>query len=156
MNPSAPMLPVRAVRFCFGLAALGWLAMVLGWYQAAGRLRVEDQVAWAVLSVAGTTAVGLVTVLLVLAGRQAVEQRLRRVLDAVAEECGSTAVRGVASDAAAALVATDGMARYHRPSCRLAQGKPVRPSERAAHEAAGRRPCGICLRGTPPDPRDRP
>ena len=86
MNPSAPMLPVRAVRFCLGLAALGWLAMVVGWYQAAGRLRVEDQVAWAVLSVAGTTAVGLVTVLLVLAGRRAVEQRLRGVLDAVAED----------------------------------------------------------------------
>ena len=144
MNPSAPMLPVRATRFCFGLAVLGWLAMVIGWYQAAGRLRVEDQVGWAVLSVAGTTAVGLVTVLLVLAGRQAVEQRLRGALDAVAEDRESTAVRAIASDTAAALVATDDMARYHRPSCRLAHGKPVRPSERAAHEAAGRRPCGVC------------
>ena len=156
MNPSAPMLPVGAVRFCFGLAALGWLAMVLGWYQAAGELRVEDQVAWAVLSVAGSTAVGLVTVMLVLAGRLAVEQRLQRVLAALAEQHGSTTVRAIGSDAAAALVATDGMARYHRPSCRLAHGKPVRPAERAAHEAAGRRPCGICLRGTPPDPRGRP
>jgi hypothetical protein len=156
MNPSAPMLPVRAVRFCFGLAALGLLAMVVGWYQAAGRLRVEDQVSWAVLSVAGTTAVGLVTVLLVLAERRAVEQRLRGVLDSVAERHGSTAERAVASDTAAALVATDDMGRYHRPSCRLTHGKPVRASERAAHEAAGRRPCGICLRGTPPDPRGRP
>jgi hypothetical protein len=143
MNPSAPMLPVRAVRFCFGLAALGWLAMVVGWYQAAGRLRVEDQVAWAVLSVAGTTAVGLVTVLLVLAGRRAVEQRLRGVLDAVAEDRKSAAPT-VASDTAAVLVAADGMARYHRPSCRLTHGKPVRPSERVAHEAAGRQPCGVC------------
>jgi hypothetical protein len=144
MNPSAPMLPVRATRFCFGLAALGWLAMVIGWYEAAGRLRVEDQVGWAVLSVAGSTAVGLVTVLLVLAGRQAVEQRLREALDAVTEDRESTAVRAVASDTAAALVATDDMARYHRPSCRLAHGKPVRPSDRADHEAAGRRPCGVC------------
>jgi hypothetical protein len=143
MNPPAPMLPARALRGCLGLAALGWLAMVVGWYQAAGRLRVEDQVAWAVLSVAGTTAVGLVTVLLVLAGRRAVEQRLRGVLDAVAENRQSTA-RAVASDTAAALVASDGMARYHRPSCRLTHGKPVRHSERAAHEAAGRRPCGVC------------
>ena len=144
MNPSAPMLPVRAVRFCFGLAALGWLAMVVGWYQAAGRLRVEDQVAWAVLSVAGTMAVGLVTVLLVLAGRSAVEQRLRGVLDAVAEDRAATLARAVTSETAAALVAADGMARYHRPSCRLTHGKPVRPSKRAAHEAAGRRPCGVC------------
>jgi hypothetical protein len=144
MNPSAPMLPVRALRFCFGLAALGWLAMVIGWYQAAGRLRVEDQVGWAVLSVAGSTAVGLVTVLLVLAGRQAVEQRLRGALDAVTEDRESTEVRAVASDTAAALLATDDMARYHRPSCRLAYGKPVRPSDRADHEAAGRRPCGVC------------
>jgi hypothetical protein len=155
MNPSAPMLLARALRFCFGLAGLGWLAMVVGWYQAAGRLRVEDQVAWAVLSVAGTTAVGLVTVLLVLAGRRAVELRLRGVLDAVAENRQPRA-RAVASDTAAALVAAAGMARYHRPSCRLAQGKPIRPSARAAHEAAGRRPCGVCLRGTPPDPRGSP
>jgi hypothetical protein len=144
MNPPAPMLPVRAVRFCFGLAALGWLAMVVGWYQAAGRLRVEDQVGWAVLSVGGSAAVGLVTVLLVLAGRQAVEQRLRRVLGTVAEDRRSTVPPAMASDSAAALVATDVMVRYHRPSCRLVHGKPIRPSERPAHEAAGRRPCGVC------------
>jgi len=143
MTPSAPMLPVRAVRCCLALAALGWLAMAVGWYQAAGRLRVEDQVAWAVLSVAGTTAVGLVTVLLVLAGRRAVEHRLQGVLDAVAEDLKSTAP-AVASGTAAVVVAADGMARYHRPSCRLVHGKPVRPSERPAHEAAGRRPCGVC------------
>lgn len=155
MNTSARMLPARGVRLCLGLGAFGWVAMAVGWYQAAGRVRVEGQVSWSVLSVAGTTAVGLVTVLLVLAGRRAVEQRLRGVLAGVAQDRRPMPARAVLVEAGA-LVATDRMARYHRPSCRLAQGKPIRPAERAAHEAAGRRPCGVCLRGTPPDPRGRP
>jgi hypothetical protein len=148
------MLPVRGVRFCLGLGAVGWLLMAVGWYQAAGRLRVEDQVAWTVLSVAGTTTVGLVTVLLVLAGRRAVEQRLRAVLALVADEHQPAPVGAVSIEIA--LVAADGMARYHVSSCRLTWGKPVRRLDRAGHESAGRRPCGVCLRPASHSPGERP
>ena len=154
MNPPAPMLPVRGVRFCLGLGAVGWLLMAVGWYQAAGRLRVEDQVSWAVLSVAGTTTVALVTVLLVLAGRRAVEQRLRAVLTLVADEQRPPPAGGLPVETA--LVAADGMSRYHAPSCRLTRGKPVRRLDRAGHESAGRRPCGACLRPTSPSGGERP
>ena len=154
MNPPAPMLPVRGVRFCLGLGAVGWLLMAVGWYQAAGRLAVEDQINWTVLSAAGTTTVALVTVLLVLAGRRAVEQRLRAVLAVVAAEYHPAAVS--ADPIETALVAADGMARYHAPSCRLARGKPLRRLDRAGHESAGRRPCGVCLRPTSHSPGERP
>jgi hypothetical protein len=154
MNPPAPMLPVRGVRFCLGLGAAGWLLMAVGWYQAAGRLRVEEQVTWSVLSVAGTTTVALVTVLLVLAGRRAVEQRLRAVLTLVADEHRPAPVGGPSIETA--LVAANGMARYHVPSCRLTRGKPVQRLDRAGHESAGRRPCGVCLRPASPSAGERP
>ena len=154
MNPPAPMLPVRGVRLCLGLGAVGWLLMAVGYYEAAGRLRVEEQVAWSVLSVAGTTTVALVTVLLVLAGRRSVEQRLRAVLTLVADEHRPPPAGAVPIEIA--LVAADGMARYHVPSCRLTRGKPVRRLDRAGHESAGRRPCGVCLRPASPGPGERP
>jgi hypothetical protein len=146
MNAPTPMLPVSGVRLCLALVALGWVAMAVGWYEAAGRVRVEDQLSWTVVSVGGVTAVGLATVTLVLAARRSVEERLRFVLTAV-EEDEQPAAWGVTAPGAGALVAADGMARYHLASCRLAKGKPVRRMDRRGHEAAGRRPCGVCLRG---------
>ena len=147
MNVTSPVLPARGVRFCFALVTLGWVAMVAGWYEAAGRVRVEEQVSWAVLSVGGVTAVALATVTLVLAARRRVEVRLRFVLAAVEQDdhpaSWTATVEGIGT-----LVAAEGMARYHLASCRLTHGKPVRGMDRLAHEAAGRRPCGVCLRAT--------
>src|SRR5947199_77054 len=54
---------------------------------------------------------------------------------------GVTAGRASRPDA---LVAAPNMTRYHRRACPLAAGKTVRPATRAAHERAGRRPCGVC------------
>ena len=147
MNVTSPVLPARGARFCFALIMLGWVAMVVGWYEAAGRVRVEEQVSWAVLSVGGVTAVALATVTLVLAARRRVEERLRFVLAAV-EENDHPASWTVTVEGVGTLVAAEGMALYHLASCRLAQGKPVRGMDRLAHEAAGRRPCGVCLRAT--------
>ena len=148
MNMTSPVLPARGVRVCFALVTLGWVAMVAGWYEAAGRVRVEEQVSWAVLSVGGVTAVALATVTLVLAARRRVEERLRFVLAAAVEENDHPASWTVTVEGVGTLVAAEEMARYHLASCRLAQGKPVRGMDRLAHEAAGRRPCGVCLRAT--------
>jgi hypothetical protein len=147
MKVTSPVLPARGVRFCFALVTLGWAAMVAGWYEAAGRVRVEDQLSWTVLSVGGVTAVALATVTLVLAARGRVEERLRSVLAAV-EEDDYPASWTVTVEGTGSLVAAEGMARYHLASCRLARGKPVRGMDRLAHEEAGRRPCGVCLRAT--------
>jgi hypothetical protein len=144
---TSPVLPARGVGFCFALVMLGWVAMVVGWYEAAGRVRVEEQVSWAVLSVGGVTAVALATVTLVLAARGRVEERLRFVLAAVDQD-DHPASWTVTVEGLGTFVAAEGMARYHLASCRLAQGKPVRGMDRLAHEAAGRRPCGVCLRAT--------
>ena len=148
MNVTSPVLPARGVRLCFALVTLGWVAMVVGWYEAAGRVRVEDQLSWTVLSVGGVSAVALATVTLVLAARGRVEERLRFVLASM-EEDDYPASWTVTVEGIGTLVAAEGMARYHLASCRLARGKPVRGMDRLAHEEAGRRPCGVCLRATP-------
>ena len=46
--------------------------------------------------------------------------------------------------AAAALVATPAMTRFHLASCPAAAGKPVSAAPLAEHIGAGRRPCGMC------------
>jgi len=145
MNVTSPVLPARGVRLCFALVTLGWVAMVVGWYEAAGRVRVENQLSWTVLSVGGVSAVALACVTLVLAARGRVEERLRFVLAAV-EEDDYPASWTVTVEGVGTLVAAEGMARYHLASCRLTRGKPARGMDRLAHEAAGRRPCGVCLR----------
>jgi hypothetical protein len=45
------------------------------------------------------------------------------------------------------------MTRFHEAGCSLVAGKQTSPASRAEHERAGRRPCGLCFRGTPPNPR---
>src|SRR5207237_8877791 len=74
------MLPVRGVRAWLVIGAVGAVAIGVGWYQAAGRIRVAGQMNWTMVSVAGTVAIGLATLLWVLAARRAVEQRLGAVL----------------------------------------------------------------------------
>ena len=54
----------------------------------------------------------------------------------------------VADTAGGDLVAGPGMTRYHRAGCSLVTGKTFTAASRAAHEQAGRRPCGVCLRRT--------
>ena len=80
MKAAGEMLPVRGVRACLVIGAAGAVAIGVGWYQAAGRIRVADQMNWTMVSVAGTVAIGLATLLWVLAARRAVEQRLGAVL----------------------------------------------------------------------------
>jgi hypothetical protein len=106
-------------------------------------------------------AIGLLGSILV--ARQAVVLRLVRLAPFIADPeahpgwtaIGTTAPAGAAPAGAGPagapgpagaepLVAGPNMARYHRPSCPLAAGKPVRPENRRAHEQAGRRACGVC------------
>lgn len=139
------------VRIVGAVAAGGSATIGVAWFGAAGTVVVGGQVTWAVLGLAGTCATLLAMTGWVLAGRSAVVARI----DSLAAGFGAgrwaaNAPRRVGSDAR--LVAAATMARYHRESCPLAAGKRCQVAERAGHEAAGRRPCGVCLRATPPPP----
>lgn len=144
LSARMPGLWSRGVALAVALlVAIAALIMVIAWYEASGTVRVERQLEWAVVGVAGAGAVCVAMVLWVLAGRRAVAFRLH----------GTTSVLGyrarpapaeMSRPAAVSLVATRRMSRYHLPWCRLAAGKPVRPASRGEHEAAGRKPCGVC------------
>jgi hypothetical protein len=139
---TTPSLP--AARPSLALGTLGALAIVVSWFQAAGRLRVGDQADWAVVGVAGTTAVVLASLLWVLAARRAVERRLGHVLTRLEPNAALTPELAVERTTREALVASPVMAHYHRAGCPLALGKPVSPAARGVHDTAGRRPCGVC------------
>jgi hypothetical protein len=128
------------------IGAAGFVAMAVAWKGTATTIRVERQVDWLPLGVAGASAATLAMVGWVLAGRRSVAERVARLSALVGTPSwwDAESPAGPAAAAEAAFVATDGMVRYHRPSCPLVAGKPARALGRAAHEAAGRRPCGIC------------
>jgi len=145
MKPAGEMLPVRGVRACLVIGAVGAVAIGVGWYQAAGRIRVAGQMNWTMVSVAGTVAIGLATLLWVLAARRAVEQRLGAVLSGAEQtRMPTTPIVALLPGADNWVVATENMGRFHRPSCPLTRGKTVRRASRADQEQAGRRPCGVC------------
>ncbi|HEV7863417.1 MAG TPA: hypothetical protein VGR20_11975 [Acidimicrobiia bacterium] len=146
------------------VGGLGGIAVLAAWAGSASTPLVGRQATWGALGVAGAIAVTAASLLWVATGRQAVARRtteLRAAVLAGAMESrfGATGA-GAATDQAPGpadeLVSGPAMVHYHRAGCRLAAGKPVGAAARADHERAGRTPCGICLGGTPPDPRRGP
>ena len=131
------------------LVVAGIVAIAVGWAQASDTVQVSDQVDWAPVGLAGAAAVTAALVGSVLVARQAVAIRLGHLAPYIAEPSDPVRVRGgavksVGGGADEPLVAAGSMARFHRASCPLTSGKPVRPESRQAHEQAGRRPCGVC------------
>lgn len=162
--PAAAQPGGRAVHWGLRLLVVaGVVAIAVAWSKASNSVVVSDQVDWAPLGLAGVTAVTGALVGSVLVARQAVAIRVHRLAPFITgpAESPGTGV-GVAADAGVAaapaapvpsaglaagpepLVAGANMARYHRASCPLTVGKPVRPESRRAHEDAGRRACGVC------------
>ena len=163
----------RAASWVVGiLVAAGVAAMVFAWARASDTIEVSRQVDWASVGLAGVTALCLGLVGSVLIARQAVALRLARLAPVVEQTraagqttgaiarmtAGGTAAPARSNGAAGAegratapgiagamaLVAAEQMARYHTATCPLAAGKAVRAASRSDHEAAGRRPCGVC------------
>jgi hypothetical protein len=79
-------------------------------------------------------------------GLRAVGARIREVVPLPPEVARPVVdLRTVSyGEAEEALVAAAGMRYYHRTSCRLAEGKAVRPADRATHLREGRSACGVC------------
>lgn len=131
-----------------GLAVLGFAVA-----QARGEVRAEDQELWLDVGIGAVTFGAVGNALFLLQGRRRVAARLRRllrpapgavVLRAVpAGHNGPTRVKGH-GERGGPLVAAPAMTRYHVAGCHLVAGKPVSPQSRADHEAASRRPCGVC------------
>jgi hypothetical protein len=130
------------------LALTGAALMVLGWYQASGTFDVDRQLDGASVGLTGLalTLVALITWLAV--SRRAVAARSATVvslLQTSAPAADQSSRPSAAMPPGTTLVASARMLRYHRDDCQLVEGKTVAPAGRRQHEAAGRRPCGVCL-----------
>ena len=156
-----------AVRPVLGwvLAALGGLALLLGWYGVSGQALTAKQLPYLVSG--GLTGIGL----LILAGVFLATEDVRRQLDrlgeverkvdamyalfaadiadaGVAVAAPTSTVTQVASSSAAAgdePVALPAGTSYHRPACALVAGKAeAAPVEPGAVRERGLRPCRVC------------
>ena len=148
--PAAAQPGGRAVAWSLRLLVVAGIgAMVVGWAQASNTVQVSAQVDWAPVGLAGAAVVAAALLGSVLVARQAVAIRLGHLAPYIAEPAAdpvrvTAAAVTVGAGAVEPLVAAGSMARFHRASCPLTSGKPVRPESRQAHELAGRRPCGVC------------
>lgn len=127
---------------------LGLALLLVGWVQASGELQPKGQIRWLNLGVAGATIAVAAGVRVVARARQAVAAHRQVVVGAVRRSnLRSVRVIELHSHPVADgddAVSSAAMTRYHRAGCLLAAGKPVAPASRRSHEAAGRRPCGVC------------
>jgi len=142
MTAAASLPPIRGP---LTLGAFGTAAVAVSWAGSARTVRVGHQADWAIVGVAGSAAIVLAALVWVLAARRTVEQRLGDVLARLdAGAAGPPSAGGPTAGTDTRLVASTAMAHYHRPGCPLSAGKPVAVAGRTDHQAAGRRPCGVC------------
>jgi hypothetical protein len=153
-----------AVRPVLGwvLAALGGLALLLGWYGVSGQALTAKQLPYLVSG--GLTGIGLLLVAAVFLATEDVRRQLGRLdeverkLDAlyglfVADlaQTSSPAPTSVPSGTARTAhdptvpLALPAGSSYHRPGCTLVAGKSeAEPVDAATATARGLRPCRVC------------
>ena len=151
-----------AVRPVFGwvLAALGALALFLGWYGVSGQALTAKQLPYLVSG--GLTGIALVIIAGVFLATEDIRRQLSRVDDLerkiddlyglfvedLAAPARATDVAAVTASAPAAggtLVALPAGSSYHRPDCALVSGKAsVVPVDATAIRARKLRPCRVC------------
>ena len=119
---------------------VGSVLCLAAWWRASGQDLFEDQVGQANLALLGLVVASVFQVVWLRAGRLAVVSRRVRLLD----DPGLRRNVGDIDDESSLFVAGDGLARYHRPGCRLAEGRHWPSRARDEQVGLGRRPCGVC------------
>lgn len=137
---------------------LGGIVVAVSWYVCAGDLQFSQQVGPMDAAIGGLLLAGVGNLAWLVHGRRALGERRQALLPDVTpgvfDERPSVGTRrrlGSISETAAPVaeeslyVAGEGMERFHRPDCALVAGRTGWSAlSRHEHEAAGRRPCGVC------------
>jgi hypothetical protein len=138
------------IRYVLAIGAAG-VAVVVSWYICSGDDSFNRQIGPLDAAVAGLVLAGLGNVLWLLRARRAVGERRRALLGepraevfALGSVGGKEGVAGPVAVESDLFVAGEGMARFHRPGCALAAGRPWSLSTRLEHQDRGRLPCGVC------------
>ena len=136
---TTPWTRVDALRTAI-LVAVGALVWAVGWFGVSGQPALEDQIAPMNLAVVGVVLIGIGYSSWFLAGRRAVGTRRRAVLALAPEVAIGPVTTGTAP--------VDGFLGserlYHRRDCAMTVDRAWEVQPRAAHERAGRTPCGVC------------
>jgi hypothetical protein len=147
----SPWAPADTVRWLVA-ALVGHGAWLTGWWGASREPGLENQFPWAALSVAGFIVAVTGDVNWVLRARGRI---VRRRSARWPEDSWEAALAGATPLATRrVVVAGPGTRHYHGPDCQFVAGKGWPEISVESAEADGRRPCGACLRATPPDAGD--
>ncbi|MCW2777559.1 MAG: hypothetical protein JWN17_1284 [Frankiales bacterium] len=145
-TPSAPSFGRLGGRLSLGLVALGLLAILLGYNGAAGNLDVRAQLPYVVSGgFVGISLVVLGAALMITQGAREDRQRMEALLVRLVElgEQGTSAGSAVPAGVDGLFAA--GTASYHRPGCRLVDGREevgyVTGAEALARDLT---PCRVC------------
>ena len=129
------LLAVYATTF------IGLLLVFLAWFGTSASVRLNSQVRWTNVGVAGVIVLGAGNLFWLLRGKRATGELRRLLLPRVPVHDEAP----IGAPRAGPLVAGADMTRFHRPDCPLVAGKNVSAAGREAHTRAGREPCGVCL-----------
>lgn len=149
VSSAGPLWTAEEVIRWIGMSAIGFVLYAVAWYLAADQAASNAQMGWVNLGVVGLVLFGVANTMWLMRGHRAVRARTRAsVSDAHPVAVSPSrktapAFSALGADLDGQLVAGEG-AHYHRAECPMAQGRAVTAMGRSAHEAGGRRPCGIC------------
>ncbi|HEY1651506.1 MAG TPA: hypothetical protein VGG09_06450 [Acidimicrobiales bacterium] len=119
--------------------AIGGVVCFAGWWEVSTRASMAEQIMPLDLAIVGLVVIGAGQVLWFLRGRRAVHTRRWLLLGTAAAPRRAATV--IAGDDR--LAGTERF--YHRLDCPMVDDRPWGATSRAAHEASGRIPCGVCI-----------
>jgi hypothetical protein len=134
------------VRVHLGLQTLVVVVLAVAWSKASSEPLARAHEPWLNLGIGAVLVSGAVNGVFLMAARRAVADRRAELYRTACLTVPPPTRLGpmVGPQRSPEFAAGPAMTRYHHPTCALAAGKTVRLVPRCEHEAAGRRPCGIC------------
>jgi hypothetical protein len=126
------------------LSGIGATLVVVGWVQVRNESVYADQVAGIHMAIAGVIAAGAAGISMLLGGRRAVTVRRLAVLGDLRGMPAQVSAKSSDDSTSQNLVGGEGMQRFHRAGCTMAQGRNWSAASRREHERAGRVACGVC------------
>lgn len=138
----SPWSPADGLRW-FVVSLAGLLTTTIGWFVTDRQDRLDDQIGWMTVAVAGFAVVGYANITWLLQGRFTIIQRRERLLPTEPSEVTAGAP-APARAGTSSLVAGPRLGRYHLAECPLAAGKGWPTVDVAGIDASDRRPCGVC------------
>ena len=126
------------------LSGIGGALLLAGWILVRNESVYADQAAGINMALAGVVAAGAGAIPMVLGGRRAVTLRRLAVLGDLRRMPVRSSARPSLDSTSQSLVGGEGLRRFHRAGCTLAQGRNWSAASRSEHERAGRVPCGVC------------